>query len=171
MFAPNAGYGANIICTQGSLCKIICGVKDACGSSMIVHCAGKCIIQGTKDLGLPLVIYYNNTIVIAANTTGIDNGGGGGDDDEKGDDDKGDDDDDDDKGDDDEEDLNTGDSGMIDNESTEIIVLMLVFSILVIFLLLGYIDAKCIRKNELFRWPSVLFCAMYSLDFLSGTYV
>ena len=37
-----------------------------------------------------------------------------------------------------------------------------------VFAILGYIDAKYIRKNELFRWTGIVFCGTYTLDFVSG---
>ena len=48
---------------------------------------------------------------------------------------------------------------------------MLLTAILTLFnvcLIAGYIDANCIRKNELFKWPSIVFCGMYTLDYVSG---
>ena len=48
-------------------------------------------------------------------------------------------------------------------------VFIVVFSgMIAVCALIGYIDAKCIRYNEMFHWSRIVVSGMYALDFFSG---
>ena len=140
-----------IACGPDSECHIHCHLLTSCfENNVIVECAGECnILCEYGDSNCPTVD-YNFTWTYETTTQGTINNETGGDSGESG------------------GGNNAHNQAGINWFSLENMVLIILLCFVVVMTLLGWIDARCIRKNELFESGRVAVAGLYFLDFFSG---
>ena len=143
----NAAYGLSLICAQGDTCHIDCGT-GACNSvSTNITCYGKCFVtcDGMEGDASCVNILFSmapstSPTLIPSNAPTI----------------------------------APTDKQYILTErelnywfNTMILSLSIVITLIVA---VGWLDAKKIRKNELFKWNAIIACGFYSADFFSDIF-
>ena len=156
LMAMWAGWNTEIICETRKTCNIICHVYGACIRTTVI-CGGKCniICQFNDSSTCPsvtIIPYPTTTAIATPNTTSLNttapksvqtNNTA-------------------------ETSNNINDARLRALSETNTYTLGCIFLLFIVIVISGYFDAKSFRPNELFRWTSIVFCATYAMDFISG---